>query len=414
MTSSPARPRVAIMFDSLGPYHVARLNSAARHLDVIAVEASGASTDYAWDRVNGQHLFSRITLFPRETIRKKAPHEVLSRVNDELTKARPDCVALPGWSEPASLAALLWAREAGRPAVLMTESSAHDEPRRWLKEFIKSRIVSQFSAALAGGTSHVKYLAQLGMDGGRVFTGYDVIDNEYFESRVAEIRRDADGWRARTGLPLNYFLASARFIEKKNLPRLLEAFSLFRSGFKPSSPSDQPWSLVLLGDGPSSRDLRDLAAKLSLGSSVIFPGFLQYGDLPVYYALASAFVHASTVEQWGLVVNEAMSASLPVIVSESCGCAPDLVHNGENGFIFDPLNPTQLSDFMVRMAAEPGMRKSMGEGSLRVIREWGPQRFGSGMSQAAAAARSRKATRLASWDRALLNALIRRSTQQET
>src|SRR6516165_10777937 len=104
MSSSSARPRVAIMFDTLGPYHVARLNSAASHVDVIAVEASGASSDYAWDTINGQHLFSRITLFPKETIRKKAPNEVLSRVSDELTKASPDCVALPGWSEPASLA----------------------------------------------------------------------------------------------------------------------------------------------------------------------------------------------------------------------------------------------------------------------------------------------------------------------
>ena len=331
------------MFDTLGPYHVARLNSAARHVDVIAVEASGSSTDYAWDPVDGRHLFSRITLFPRETIRKKAPHEVLSRVNDELAKAGPDCVALPGWSEPASLAALLWAKDSGRPAVLMTESSAHDEPRHWWKELVKSRIVSQFSAALAGGTPHVKYLCQLGMDSRRVFTGYDVIDNEYFESRVAEVRRDADNWRAKFNLPRKYFLASARFIEKKNLPRLLEAFSIFQSRFRPSLTSDQPWSLVLLGDGPSASDLRDLAARLSLGSSVIFPGFLQYSHLPVYYALAWAFVHASTAEQWGLVVNEAMSAGLPVIVSEPCGCAPDLVHNGENGFTFDPLNASQLA-----------------------------------------------------------------------
>jgi len=402
------------MFDALGPYHIARLNSAARHLDVVAVEASGASSDYAWDSVNGRYPFSRVTLFPRETIRKKAPEEVLSRVRDELTKASPDCVALPGWSEPASLAALLWARDAGKPAVLMTESSAHDEPRRWWKEFVKSRIVSQFSAALAGGAPHVKYLNQLGMENGRVFTGYDVIDNEYFASRVAEVRRDADYWRAKTNLPVNYFLASARFIEKKNLPRLLEAFSIFRARLQPSSPSEQPWSLVLLGDGPSAPDLRELAAKLSLGSSVLFPGFLQYGDLPVYYALASAFVHASTVEQWGLVVNEAMSASLPVIVSEPCGCAPDLVHNGENGFTFDPLSPSQLADFMVRVASEEDMRRSMGAASLRIINEWGPQRFGHGLSQAANAARAHESARLAPWDRALLSTLIRRSTRQET
>jgi glycosyltransferase involved in cell wall biosynthesis len=47
-------------------------------------------------------------------------------------------------------------------------------------------------------------------------------------------------------------------------------------------------------------------------------------------------VHASTTEQWGLVVNEAMAAGLPVLVSDRCGCAPDLVEVGVNGFTFDP------------------------------------------------------------------------------
>ena len=67
---------------------------------------------------------------------------------------------------------------------------------------------------------------------------------------------------------------------------------------------------------------------LGLDNDVIFPGFIQYDELPAYYGLAKAFIHASTVEQWGLVVNEALAAGLPVLVSERCGCAPDLVREG--------------------------------------------------------------------------------------
>ena len=58
------------------------------------------------------------------------------------------------------------------------------------------------------------------------------------------------------------------------------------------------------------------------------------------------FVHASTTEQWGLVVNEAMAAGLPVLVSERCGCASDLVAHGINGLLFDPYDVESFIAFL--------------------------------------------------------------------
>ena len=80
------------------------------------------------------------------------------------------------------------------------------------------------------------------------------------------------------------------------------------------------------------------------------PGFKQYHDLPAYYGLAGAFVHTSTVEQWGLVVNEAMAAGLPVLVSRNCGCAADLVQDGVNGFAFDPLDGDRMAALLTKVA----------------------------------------------------------------
>src|SRR5206468_501416 len=88
------------------------------------------------------------------------------------------------------------------------------------------------------------------------------------------------------------------------------------------------WSLVVLGDGVLRGDLEQLRTELNLGDHVLFPGFKQYDELPAYYGLATAFIHASMVEPWGLVVNEAMAAGLPVLVSARCGCAWDLVEEG--------------------------------------------------------------------------------------
>ena len=63
--------------------------------------------------------------------------------------------------------------------------------------------------------------------------------------------------------------------------------------------------------------------------TVFFYGFRQIEENPVFYALAEAFVLPSLKEEWGLVVNEAMAAGLPVIVSRTAGCAEDLLPGNE-------------------------------------------------------------------------------------
>ena len=145
----------------------------------------------------------------------------------------------------------------------------------------------------------------------------------YFAEQAANVRAI---WPKRSahslGLPERYFLASARFVPKKNLLRLLEAYA----GYRRRAGADA-WHLVLLGDGELRGDIERRSALPDLAGAVILPGFRQYDELPAYYGLARAFVHASTTEQWGLVVNEAMAAGLPVLVSDRCGCAPDLVED---------------------------------------------------------------------------------------
>src|SRR5436309_12184109 len=112
--------------------------------------------------------------------------------------------------------------------VVMSESSRQDEPRTWWKETIKRGIVALYSAALVGGQRHVEYLVELGMPRERIFTGYDVVDNEHFRQKAEEVRSQKSEVRQKYALPENYFLASARFIEKKNVPRLIQAYAEYR------------------------------------------------------------------------------------------------------------------------------------------------------------------------------------------
>ena len=122
-------------------------------------------------------------------------------------------------------------------------------------------------------------------------------------------------------------------------------------------------------------------------------GFRQYDELPAYYGLADAFVHASTAEQWGLVVNEAMAAGLPVIVSQESGCARDLVQAGRNGFTFPARDLNALTQRLQDVASDSCDRLAMGAESREIIRQWSPETFARGLCQAAEVAESSPLTK---------------------
>ena len=122
--------------------------------------------------------------------------------------------------------------------------------------------------------------------------------------------------------------------------------------------------------------------ELGLQKFIHLPGFLQQEELLPYFAHASCFIHASTQEQWGLVVNEAMAAGLPVIVSNRCGCFEDLVIEGVNGFGFDPTNQQKLTDLMLKMSSGKVDLSVMGEASLQHIQKYSPDYFAQGLMKA--------------------------------
>jgi 1,2-diacylglycerol 3-alpha-glucosyltransferase len=400
------KPAVAVVFHHIGPYHHARLNAAADRLAVTGVEWSAKGYD-AWGAADSPAWYHKISLFSEAGDRYPGSRQRREAFRWTLEEAKPDVVAVNGWNNFGSLIAANCCARRRIPMVVMSESSRQDEPRTWWKEAIKRRIVALYSAALVGGQRHVEYLVELGMPRERIFTGYDVVDNEYFREKAQEVRGQKSDVRKQYRLPENYFLASARFIEKKNLPRLISAYAEYRRRSevrdRKSDINHQhsPWDLVLLGDGPLRETLNTQLLTLNLNEHVRLPGFKPYDELPVYYALANAFLHASTTEQWGLVVNEAIASGLPVIVSNRCGCAPELV-NG-NGFTFDPTNEHELTARLLQMASlSDHERKRLGDNSYRIAANFARERFGEGLERAASVAKGVPQKRFGVMDRALL------------
>lgn len=386
---------LSIFFFDFGHYHVARslalrerLRSQGGELYLYALREKAPDRPVMGDhRLLGESV--RVLNSGGEGVNSWACVRSLLKALDV---DRPEAVAIPGyWSWPC-LAALAWCKLKSRLPVLMSESQRRDLPRRGLKEWLKGRLMRCFDAALVGGTAHQEYARELGLAPEVIFTGYDVVDNLFWYEEAEAGRQEAGRWRDLLSLPHRYFVAAKRFIPRKNLLRLVKAYGLYHSW-----DPEGAWHLVICGSGPLEGEVRDLVGQLGLADRVHLPGYQEAGALAVYYGLASALVHASSHnEPWGLVVNEAMAAGLPVLVSRICGCVPDLVQEGVNGFTFDPSDVPGLAQLMLKVSSGEVDLQAMGQASREIVAHWTPQTFAGNLVSALAAAKEAKRARRAS------------------
>jgi 1,2-diacylglycerol 3-alpha-glucosyltransferase len=383
--------KLAVSFTNFGPYHLARLRAlsaalAERGDSLIAYETAGRERRYPWGRSETPEPFEWTVLFPDRDLESLGRTACRRAMFEALERDNPDALGIVGYVRPESLAMLRWARAHSRPTVLMSESQEIDHPRVWWKEAVKARRVARFSAGLVGGPRHADYLIRLGLPPGRIALGYNAVDNDAFARWAADARLDPNG---RAGLPDGpYFIAVSRFVPEKNLVGLIRAFAHYRQ-----RAGARPWSLVLCGGGPDEAVIEAAARESGVGDNVHRPGFLQAEGLARWLSHATAFVHPSLMEPWGLVANEAAACGLPLLISDRAGCAETLVPDppGTTGRRFDPTSIGDLSDALLWMSSLPeSERLAMGERAAAVVAEWGPARFARGTLEALELASARE------------------------
>jgi len=369
--------KIVALLTTVVPYHHARWQAFAAasghavHLVEIAGRDEFGVLEYA---TAASASYQRTVLFKDRTFASLAKKTVKAAITRCLDDFQPDVLCVNGYWPEDRWVALDWARRQRCPVVLFSESNSFDQIRKPWKEWIKKALVAHAAAGLAGGTPQKEYLIELGLEPERVFTGYDIVDNAHFS------RSDF----SRPPGQARHFLACARFTDKKNHLRLIEAYHLYRQ----QAVNDRSqWHLVIVGDGPLRGEMESRLRQLDLESFVQMPGASAYAELPDVYAAAGALIHPSTVEQWGLVVNEAMAAGLPVLVSERCGCARDLVVEGRNGFYFNPENVESIAGALKKMSAlTDEEHAALGVASREIVANWGPECFARGLSGAVEAA----------------------------
>ena len=150
-----------------------------------------------------------------------------------------------------------------------------------------------------------------------------------------------------------------RLSEEKRINVLLDAIAKMQLG------ADNV-HIALAGSGPAEADLREQVEQLHIGDRVSFLGFVDDNDLLALRRSANLFVIASEADLQSLATMEAMACGLPVIAADSYAL-PELVHDGENGYLFEPGNSDELARRLDTMLADPALCQQMGAKSLEVI-----------------------------------------------
>jgi glycosyltransferase involved in cell wall biosynthesis len=205
------------------------------------------------------------------------------------------------------------------------------------------------------------------VDGDRIHVVRHVVDVDFFLSAVASARRRREETRAALGVQGVVYLYVGRLWQGKGVRVLLDAYS------DVARQSDQPTSLLIVGDGPEAPAVRRFGAEHAL--SVRLAGFLQKDELPRVYAASDVFVFPTLGDPYGLVVDEALTAGLPIISSTSAGEIRERVLDGENGYLVPPGDPRALAGAMQRLGSDQALRHRMGRRSRDLIDGYTPDRW---------------------------------------
>ena len=372
-------PKLVIITENIAPYRIPVFNALALRAEIdlhVIFLSENDPTLRQWQVYKGEIRF-QYQVLPSWRRRLGKYNVLLNRgMPAALNQIRPDAVVCGGYNYLACWQAAYWAKEHGVPLLLWSESTALDARKNNpLVEFMKRRFLRWCTAFVAAGKSSLDYFRQLGIKEERIFTAPNAVDTPFFAALAEEASRHQSEVRARHSLPLRYFLSVGRLVRAKGGFELLEAYAQLSAEIRAEV------GLVFVGEGADRSELMDQASKIAPGM-IQFAGFIHREQLPEFYALADAFIFPTHSDTWGLVVNEAMSCGLPVIVSCVAGCAQDLVQDGGNGFVVSPGDAAQLGAAMSRLAGDSGLRREMGSRSRERIESNSPKQWAEGVVRA--------------------------------
>lgn len=285
-------------------------------------------------------------------------------VTRDLLRNPADVVILPGYDRIEYWALLSICILRRTPRAVCCDSTIFDQPRGRLKDAAKRLFLAWCDGFFAYGQRSKEYLMTLGADEDDITIRCQAaaLPVDYDVSKVLSCYSEPNGAR----FEHTRFLYVGLLASRKGVDDLINAFSLLHA-------KNPEVHLDLIGAGPQEDEFAELVKKLDLNGAVTFHGSRNLGDIVPYFLRSVALVLPSHSEPWGLVVNESLSYGCPVVVSDRCGCVPELVVEGVTGYSFAAGKIEALFTAMSRVARLSEDRTATAKQCLAVVSPFRPE-----------------------------------------
>lgn len=318
MTDSGASGPLVLYYQvTLGPAHLARIRALDRRpgLRCRGVQLASRERTRAFHvRESDSAAFETVLDGVYEDMARSALLRASCR---HLVSTGASAIIIDSPADPTQFLLGRWARRHGILVFSRWAATVLDHPRHRWKEWLKGFVYRGWDGYLVTGQRGAEYLRSFGIGEDRIYLCGNPVDHKLIDRMIRtcaiEPKREPR------------FLFVGRFLRLKNLERFATAYLRYRA-------LGGTWALDLVGFGESESEVRRI---LSNCPDVVFHGHLQFDELVPMYISAGAVVLPSYSENWGLVVNEAMHAGAPVLVSRAAGCYPELLEEGGNGLGLD-------------------------------------------------------------------------------
>lgn len=276
-----------------------------------------------------------------------------------------DIIIIGGYEQPTYILISILCRILKKPYVISYDGISTDrleDKENSFKKIIKNMVVKNANYILGNGTVSKRYFNEVfNYPEKRIYNQYLTVDSKKINELYKNREKYRTQYRKKYNIDDNHkvLVYSGRLVEVKNLESVIKAIGeLKRSDI----------TFLILGSGELEESLRELAQSLNI--NMVITGFIvEQEELFKHYFAGDCFILPSTYEPWGLVINEAMCAGLPVIVSSICGCSLDLVKDKKNGYIVDSYDIYDISS-KIKLVLYYENIDIMGRYSRKIIEEW--------------------------------------------
>lgn len=247
------------------------------------------------------------------------------------------------------------------PVYIGYERTKHTERNAPFYKIWERKLLDKFvTGYFANGTETREYLLSLGIKAEKIHIAGMNADSEGLRKGIASVsseekQRIKDSLTLGTGIT---YLYSGQFIPRKGISYMLDAWREHTKKY----PED---SIILIGGGELLEEFKQKYANLTTAHIL---GKVSYDEVYRYYAISDVFVIPTLEDNWCLVVPEAMSCGMPVACSKYNGGAVDLIREGENGTIFDPLDAPSMQSALEFFHGKD--LKAMGQRSIELEKPW--------------------------------------------